>query len=94
MEIAESFSSTRPYEGGDESSGKRVRSLAGMLLFDGIDTFDRQHSIHDTRTQELSGDQRDQLDSTDHMQQTQTSQVCGNGKLNRNLICTVTELAS
>ena len=34
METAEPSSSTRPLEGGDESSSKRVRSLAGMLLFD------------------------------------------------------------
>ena len=33
METAEPSSSTRPLEGGDESSSKRVRSLAGMLWF-------------------------------------------------------------
>ena len=32
METAEPSSSTRPWEGGDESSSKRVRSLAGMLF--------------------------------------------------------------
>ena len=40
METAEPSSSTRPLEGGDESSSKRVRSLAGMLLFDGHDASD------------------------------------------------------
>ena len=95
METAEPSSSTRPLEGGDESSSKRVRSLAGMLLFDANDTSDWQHSVHETRTSELSDDQHDQHDNTDHSeQQTQTSQVCGSGRLNRNLICTVTELAS
>ena len=60
--LFEPFSSTRPLEGGDESSSKRVRSLAGMLS-------DWQHSIQETRTSELSDDQHDQHDNTDHMQQ-------------------------
>ena len=72
METAGPFSSTRPLEGGDESSSKRVRSLAGMLLFDDNDTSDWQHSVHETRPSELSGDQHDQHDSTDHMQQPDT----------------------
>ena len=50
METAEQSSSTRPLEGGDESSSKRVRSLAGMLLFDENDTSDWQHFVHETRT--------------------------------------------
>ena len=72
METAEPSSSTRPLEGGDEGSSKRVRSLAGMLLFDENDTFDWQHSVHETRTSELSDDKHDQHDSTDHMQQPDT----------------------
>ena len=72
METAEPSSSTRPLEGGDESSSKRVRSLAGMLLFDGNDMSDEQHSVHETRTSALSDDQHDQHDRTDHMQQPDT----------------------
>ena len=49
---AKPSSSTRPLEGGDESSSKRVRSLAGMLLIDENDTSDWQHSVHETRTSE------------------------------------------
>ena len=86
METAEPSSSTRPVEGGDESSSKQVRSLAGMLLFDENDTSDWQHSVRGTRTSELSDDQHDQHDSTDHM--------CGSGSFNRNPNCTVTELAT
>ena len=71
METAEP-SSTRPLEGGAESSSKRVRSLSGMLLFDENDTSDWQHSVHETRTSELSDDQHDKHDSTDHMQQPDT----------------------
>ena len=41
MEITESSGSRRPLE----SSSKRLRSLAGMLLFDENDTSDWQHSI-------------------------------------------------
>ena len=91
METAQPSGSTRP-----ESSSKRVRSLAGMLLFEENDASDWQHSAQETRTSELSDDQHDQHDNTDHIcsSQTQTSQVCGDGKLNRNPICTVTELAS
>ena len=59
-ETAEPSSSTRPFEGGDESSSKRVRSHAGMLLFDENDTSDWQHSVHETPTSELSDDQHDQ----------------------------------
>ena len=40
-----------------------------MLLFDENDTSDWQHSVHETRTSELSDDQHD---STDHMQQPNT----------------------
>ena len=67
METAEPSSSTRPLEGGDESSSKRVKSLAGMLMFDENDTSDWQRSVHETRTSDLSDDQHDQHDSTDHM---------------------------
>ena len=63
METAEPSSSTRPLEGGDESSSKRPKGLAGMLFFDENDTSDWQHTF------ELSDDQHDQHDSTDHMQQ-------------------------
>ena len=72
METAEPSSSTRPLEGGDESSSKRVRSLAGMLLFDENDTSDWEHSVHETCMSELSDDQQDQHDSTDHVQQPDT----------------------
>ena len=72
MENAEPSSSTRPLEGGDESSSKRVRSFAGVLLFVENDTPDWQHSMHETRTSELSDDQHDQHDNTDHMQQPDT----------------------
>ena len=72
METAEPSSSTRPLEGGDESSSTRVRSLAGVLLFDENDTSDWQHSVHETRTSELSDDQHDQHDNTDHMQHPDT----------------------
>ena len=96
MEVAEPSSSTRPLEGGDESSSKRVRSLAGMLLFDENDTSGWQHSIREAHVSELSNGQRaPESITTDHMQQqTQTSPVCGDARLNRNLICTATELAS
>ena len=40
IETSEPSSSTRPLAGGDESSSKRVRRLAGMLLFDENDTSD------------------------------------------------------
>ena len=94
MEITETSGSTRPLEGGDESSSKRVRSLAGMLLFDENDSSDWQHSIHETRTSELSDDQHDHLDNTDHMQEPETD-IPGVWKWsNRNLNCTVTELTS
>ena len=43
-----------------------------MLLFDENDTSDWQHSFHETRTSELSDDQHDQDDNTDHMQQPDT----------------------
>ena len=72
MGTAEPSSSTRQLEGGDESSSKRVRSLAGMLLFDENDTSDWQHSIHETRTSEMSDDQHDPHDNTDHKQQPDT----------------------
>ena len=72
METAEQSSSTRPLEGGDESSIKRVRSLVGMLLYDENDTSDWQHSVHETRTSELSDDQHDQHYNTDHMRQPDT----------------------
>ena len=43
MEVIESSGSTRPLEVDDgESSNKRARSLAGMLLFDENDTSDWQ----------------------------------------------------
>ena len=72
METGEPSSSTRPLESGDESSSKRVRSLAGILLFDENDMSDWQHSVHETRTSELSDDQLDEHDNTDHMQQPDT----------------------
>ena len=72
MEAAEPSSSTRPLEGGDESSSKRVRSLAGMLLFDENGTSPWQHSVHETRTSELGDEQHDQHGNTDHMQQPDT----------------------
>ena len=56
MEVTEPSGSTRPLEGGDESSSKRVRSLAGLLLFDENDTSDWQHSIREAHTSELSND--------------------------------------
>ena len=40
MEVTELSSSTTPLEECDESVCKRVRSLAGMLLFDENDTSD------------------------------------------------------
>ena len=71
----------------------RVRSLAGILLFDENDTSDGQHSIREAHVSELSNEQHVQSSIT-CSSQTQTSPVCGDAKLNRNLICTVAGLAS
>ena len=70
METAEPSSSMRRLESGDESSCKRVRSFARRLLFNENDTSDWQHSIHETRTSELSDDQHDQRDNTDQQPDT------------------------
>ena len=51
METAE------PLEGCGESSSKRVRSFAGMFLFDENDTSDLQHSVYEKSTSEPSDDQ-------------------------------------
>ena len=51
MQVTEPSGSTRPLEGGDESSSKRVRSLTGMLLFDENDTSDWQQSIWEATRQ-------------------------------------------
>ena len=72
METAEQSSSTRPLEGGDGSSSKRVRSLAGVLLFDENDTSDWQLSVHETRSSDLSDEQHDQHVNTDHLQEPDT----------------------
>ena len=58
METAEPSGSTETLDGGDESSSKRGRSLAEMLLFDEHDTSDWPLSVHETRTSELSDDQQ------------------------------------
>ena len=48
MEVTEPSSSTRLLEEGDETRvSKRVRSRAGMLLFDGNDLSNWQNSIQD-----------------------------------------------
>ena len=85
-----SSSRTRPLEGGDESSSKRVRSLSGMLLFDENDTSDWQHSIWEAHVSELSIEHHTPESIIDHMQQPDTSPVCGDARLNRNLICVAT----
>ena len=72
MEVTEPSGSTRPLEGGDESSSKRVRSLAGMLLFDENETSDWQHSIREAHMSELSNDQHVPENIIDHMQQPDT----------------------
>ena len=72
MEVTEPSSSTRPLEGGDESSSKRVRSLAGMLLFDENDMSDWQHSIRKVHVSELSNEQHTPESIIDHMQQPET----------------------
>ena len=73
MEVTESSGSTRPLEVDDgESSNKRARSLAGMLLFDENDTSDWQDAVweaqltdaHDEHySQEILTDQRAQPDT-------------------------------
>ena len=50
-----------------------------MLMFDENDTSDWPRSVHETRTAELSDDQHDQHDSTDHVQQSDTD-IKGVGK--------------
>ena len=72
MEIVEPSGSTRPLEGGDERSSKRVRSLAVMLLFDENDTSDWQQSIREAHMSELSNDQHVPESISDHMQQPDT----------------------
>ena len=73
MEVTESSGSTRPLEVDDgESSNKRARSLAGMLLLDENDTSDWQDAVweaqltdaHDEHnSQEILTDQRAQPDT-------------------------------
>ena len=72
MEITGSSGSRRPLEEGTESSSKRVRGLAGMLLFDENVTSDWQHSILEAHTSDLSNDQRGPENNIDHMQQPDT----------------------
>ena len=64
-----------------------------MLLFDENDTSDWQHSIREAHVSEMSNEQYTPSSIT-CSSQTQTSAVCGDARLNRNLICTATELAS
>ena len=71
MEITQSAGSRRPLEEGDESSSKRVRSLAGMLLFDESDTSDWQHSVREAHTSDLSNEQHGP-EIIDHMRQPDT----------------------
>ena len=72
MEVSEPSGSARSLEGGDESSSKRVRSLAGMLLFDENNFSDWQHSIREAHMSELSNDQHVPGNIIDHMQQPDT----------------------
>ena len=72
MEVTEPSGSTRPLEGNDESSSKRGRSLAGMLLFDENDTSDWQHSTREAHMSEVSNDQHVPENIIDHMQQPDT----------------------
>ena len=57
-----------PLEGSDESSRKRVRSLAGLLLFNENDTSDWKHSIREAHVSELSNEQHTLERIIDHMQ--------------------------
>ena len=73
VRMDESSGSTRPLEvDGGESSNKRARSLAGMLLFDENDTSDWQDTVWETQLtdahdehdrQEILMDQRAQSDT-------------------------------
>ena len=62
--------SKRPLED-DESSRKRVRSLAGMPSFDENDTSHWQQSIREAHTPDLSNEQQGP-ENTDHMQHPDT----------------------
>ena len=72
MEVTGPSGSTRPLEWSEESSNKRVRILAGMLLFDENDTSDWQHSIREAHMSELSNDQDIPENIIDDMQQPDT----------------------
>ena len=97
MEITESSGSRRPLEEGDESSSKRVRSLAGMLLCDEhtSDLSNEQHGQANNIDHKQRDDQHDQHDSTDHMQQPDTD-IPGvwRCQVEPKSVCSVTELAS
>ena len=66
-----------------------------MLLFDENHTSDWQPSIRVAHMPELSTDQHvPETSLITCSSQTQTPPACGDARLNRNLICRATELAS
>ena len=92
MEIVETSGSRRQLNERDESSSKRVQSLAGMLLFDDNDRSDWQDSIREAHPSNLNDEQQGPEDIMDHREQPDTD-IPG-AMLNGNRICTAIALAS
>ena len=66
MKVTESSGSTRPLEVDDgESSKKRARSLAGMLLFDENDTSDWQDAVWEAQLTDVPDEHHSQETLTD-----------------------------
>ena len=72
MEVTESSGSARPLEEGDESSSKRARSLAGMLLFDENDTSDWQDAVWEAQLTDARDEQLSPETTTDQRAQPDT----------------------
>ena len=73
MKVTESSGSTRPLEVDDgESSNKRARSLAGMLLFDENDTSDWQDAVWEAQLTDLPDEHHSQETLTDQQAQPDT----------------------